>query len=344
MIGRAGTRVRRALPRRLAEAMREPRADTGWVQTSLVQERPVATPPVDRDGLLADLLALRLVALNDGRVEPRARVDLIGGLVVASDLRSARFARDFVVGPGPASFTLARHVRPHRNGRLLDLGCGSGIQGLLSGARRTDVVAVDINPRALAFTACNADLNGRSHVRTMLGDFLATEPDRDFDGRFATVIANPPFVLAPTHELTYRDRTLPRDETGARTVERVARALAPGGRGYVLCNWIDGEADWAEPARGWIASTGLDGVAIRIASLDAATYAMTWSRDLGPAERQVRVASWAAALAAENIRAIHIGVIAIARNRSRARRPRFAGWDSAREPERWRRVEQVLVG
>lgn len=343
MIRRAGIRVRRTMPGRLAAALRDGRSDTAWVRSALVDEQPVARPTADPDGLLADLRALRFVAVDDDHVEPRAHVQPVGDLVVASDLRSFRWARDFVVGPGPASITLARHVRPHPGGRLLDLGCGSGIQALLHGARGTEVVALDINPRALDFTACNAALNDRGRVRPVLGDFLAADPDRRLDGRFSTVVANPPFVLAPGQELVYRDRTLPRDETGARTVERVARALAPGGRGYVLCNWIDDGADWTVPAQAWIASTGMDGVAVRIATLDAATYAAAWTRDLRPAERQAVASTWAAALAAEDIRTIHVGVIAMARPRSGTHRHRFRGWDGVREPERWRRVEQALV-
>ncbi|HEX5589677.1 MAG TPA: hypothetical protein VFX65_05255, partial [Candidatus Limnocylindrales bacterium] len=112
MIRRATVRVGRGLPARLAAAIRAA-ADGpgGWAAELLVRERAVDLPTTGEAGLVRDLLALRLVARVRDRLEPRARVDLVRDLVVASDLRRHRHAPDFVVGPGPASFTLARHVR-----------------------------------------------------------------------------------------------------------------------------------------------------------------------------------------------------------------------------------------
>ncbi|HEX5589915.1 MAG TPA: class I SAM-dependent methyltransferase, partial [Candidatus Limnocylindrales bacterium] len=266
------------------------------------------------------------------RLEPRARVDLVRDLVVASDLRRHRHAPDFVVGPGPASFTLARHVRPHPGGRLLDLGSGSGIQGLLLAGPGDDVVAIDISPRAVAFTRLNADLNGRRRIRPVLGDFLAEAPDRALDGRFQTVVANPPFVLAPSHDLLYRDRPLPGDEVGARTVERVARALAPGGRGYVLCNWIDRGGEWSAPVRTWLRGSGVDVSIARLAALTPAAYAATWTRDVEPDNRATAAERWRTLLVAEGIGLIHVGVIAVSRPRLPRLRTRFVARDMAASP------------
>ena len=237
-----------------ASPSQHPIADLFARELTLPRERVDGTI----DGVVVeDLLSLGLVEMTPATYAPKARIDHVGPLLLASDLRRHRHAPDFVVGPGPASLLLARHVRPHPRGRLLDMGCGSGIQGLLLGGERAEVVALDINPRAVAYASFNAALNGRRRCRPELGDFLAEWPDRRLDGRFQTVVANPPFVLAPRTEAIYRDRTLPGDDVGARTVERAARALAPDGRGYVLCNWIDrDDGDWFRRPRTWAAATG----------------------------------------------------------------------------------------
>lgn len=70
--------------------------------------------------------------------------------------------------------------------RVLDVGCGSGILGLC--ALKLDaaaVVAVDIDPDAVAAAQRNAELNG------MGSRFVATQsPARDVDGTFDAVVAN----------------------------------------------------------------------------------------------------------------------------------------------------------
>lgn len=307
----------------------------------LRRERTVATPDVDRPDLLEALHALNLVAVGGDRVEPLARVDVVEGLLIASDLQRLRRARDFVVGPGPASFLLARHVRPHLRGRLLDLGCGSGILGFLLGDRRTEVMGIDINPRAIGFARFNAGLNGRPRNRAELGDFLDGRPDRRFDGRYDTVVANPPFVLAPRHELTYRDRPIDGDAVGARTVETVGRALARGGRGYVLCNWIDRPEVWSRPVHDWVAGSGLDAAVVRVGTFEPDPYAAIWTRDVPTEHRPAVTAAWAAALRAEGIERIHVGIVAVARPWS-GRGGRFSPTERT-DTASWRGLEALVA-
>lgn len=314
---------------------------TGWVHELLGRGQTVAGADVDRPDLVQALESIRLVAVREDRVEPLARIDVIGKLLIASDLQRLRRARDFVVGPGPASFLLARHVRPHVRGRLLDLGCGSGIQGLLLGNRRTEVTGIDINPRAIEFATFNAGLNDRSRSRAELGDFLGEPPDRRFDGRFDTVVANPPFVLSPRHELTYRDRPLDGDEVGARTIERVGRALAPGGRGYVLCNWIDRFDRWSRPVEAWVAGLGLDAAVLRVGTFEPDPYAAIWTRDLLAEHRARATAAWAAGLRAEGVERIHVGIVAVARP-WRGPGDRFTPAEHMETPS-WRGLEALVA-
>lgn len=266
--------------------------------------------------VVAKLIAAGMVLNRDDRLEPLVRIDRVGALLVASDLRRRRWASDYVVGPGPASFLLARYVRPPGRGRVLDLGAGCGIQALLLADRGRDVLGLDVNPRALAIARLNAVLN-RRRIDFEHGDFLNEDRDGALDGRFQTVVANPPFVLAPTATLVYRDRTLPGDLVTRRTIERVAQALAPGGRGYVLGNWISTDAtsadDWAAPVREWLADVDLRAVAVRIASQAPEGYAAVWTRTLPAVERTAATATWAAALSAEGVERIEIGVVALGR-------------------------------
>ena len=252
---------------------------------------------------------------------PLVRIDRVGSILLAADRHPHRRRRDFVVGKGPSGLLLARHVRPHRRGRFLDLGTGSGILALMLAGPDAPALGIDINPRAVGFARFNAALNGHARFEVKQGDFLGGTFDPHLDGRFETVVANPPFVLSPTSTVTYRDRPLAGDEVGARTVDQVARALAPGGRGYVLCNWITRrDRAWTDPVRAWTAALGV-GVGIRrLIALGPAGYAAMWTRDLPATSRDDAVAAWTAELEAEGAEQIHVGVISLERPR-RWRRP-----------------------
>src|SRR6185503_20419450 len=73
-----------------------------WVADLLGRERAVTRSAIDRPAVLEALHALNLVAVSEDRIEPLARVDVVGRLLIASDLQRLRRARDFVGGPGPA--------------------------------------------------------------------------------------------------------------------------------------------------------------------------------------------------------------------------------------------------
>jgi len=67
-----------------------------------------------------------------------------------------------VFGPTGTSDLLGRVVldEVRETDRVLDMGTGSGINALLAASRSTDVLAVDLNPAAVATAAANADRNG----------------------------------------------------------------------------------------------------------------------------------------------------------------------------------------
>jgi len=85
------------------------------------------------------------------------------------------------------------------SGNLLDLGCGAGPIALTM-ARRSPaatVWAVDVNRRARALCARNAERNGLTNIRVVAPDAVPA------DLRFATIWSNPPIRIGKSalHEL-----------------------------------------------------------------------------------------------------------------------------------------------
>src|SRR5581483_1890218 len=96
-----------------------------------------------------------------------------------------------VLGISPASTSLAQQTIREPFGRALDLGTGCGVQALHLARHCEEVVATDVNSRALWMTRFNAALNG---VRVDVRDGSFFEPISD--ERFDLITTNPPFVIS----------------------------------------------------------------------------------------------------------------------------------------------------
>lgn len=125
--------------------------------------------------------------------------------------------------------------------RAVDIGCGAGPGAVLIARARpgAEVLAVDINERALRFTRVNAALARATNVGARRSDLLT-----DVDGEFDLIVANPPYLLD-------RDRRVYRHGGGCLgeglSVAIAALAgtrLAPGGTlllytGSAICGGVD---------------------------------------------------------------------------------------------------------
>jgi methylase of polypeptide subunit release factors len=267
--------VRRAL----AEGARQP---VDALVTLFLLGEPVGVADLPED-VAEDLAALGLVRLEPGGLLPLVEVHPYGesdtDWFLVSDL-GAPSTPDHVLGLGGASLTLAR-ITPRRDvGRALDLGCGSGVQLLHTARHASRVVGTDTNPRALAMTALSAALSGvpADELDLRDGSLFAPVSDESFD----LIVSNPPFVISPSHEFTYRDAGLPGDELSRLVVRGAAAHLAPGGLAAVLGNWlhVSGE-EWAERVAEWVSGTGVSAWVVQRDAQPVADYAATWLRDAG---------------------------------------------------------------
>jgi hypothetical protein len=248
---------------------------------------------------LADALAGGLVAQDRAGGTVRALVDirpygesdidwwlvsdLGAGLVTG---HSEPMRRDYVLGVGGASTTLAQLAVREPVARALDVGTGCGVQALHLSRHATRIVATDLNPRALDFARLTAALSlPAEHDRIELRSGSLFEP---VEGeRFDLIVSNPPFVVSPESasghgRFVYRDAGLPGDELCRRFIEQAPTYLAEDGWCQILANWlhVDG-VDWRERVAPWIRSTGCDAWVVQREVQDPAEYAELWLRDSG---------------------------------------------------------------
>jgi hypothetical protein len=249
-------------------------------------------------GLVDQLAVEGILAQSVGEVAARLDVrpyatesgpDFAADLWVVADLTPGldglpqRVGSDHVLGISPASMSLAQLTLRNPVARSLDLGTGCGVQALHLASHSDQVVATDVNRRALWITRFNAALNGvADKVDVRDGSFFEPVAGERFD----LIATNPPFVISPAtgERLVYRDSGLP----GDRVVEDIVRSapglLAEGGWCQILANWvINKDVPWDERLAGWLQGNEeqVDAFVVQREVLDPASYVELWLKDAG---------------------------------------------------------------
>ena len=262
---------------------------------------------------LEDVEALGLVDGADGQASPLVALAVVEGLVLARDRPDPvthAVAPDHVLGVSPPALLLANLTVRRAARRVLDLGCGGGVQALLAARHAQHVVGVDLNPRALAFARFNACLNGIRNVEWREGDLYAPVAGERFD----LVVCNPPYVVSPESWLLFRDGGGTGDGICARIVAGVGPHLEEGGFATVLANWGLGQGEkWPERPGRWVAGSGCDAWLLHSETQDALTYAAVWTRGPEAASYGDALERWLSDYEARGIRSVATGVLVLRR-------------------------------
>jgi SAM-dependent methyltransferase len=197
-------------------------------------------------------------------------------LLLASDWPKNRHRRNHVTGFGATSQQLAQLTLRWPSRRTLDLGTGNGVQALLAAAHSTEVLAVDLNPRALRFAAFNAQLNGVERMTCAEGNFFEPAGGQRFD----LIVSNPPFVIGPESRYLYRDSGMRADHLCECIVRAAPSYLNEGGVCQLLCNVASiGGQSWQGRLAEWLTDSGCDAWVLHLRTAEPARYASHWIAD-----------------------------------------------------------------
>lgn len=285
-----------------------------------------------------------LAAAGEGMVRSPIRISPFEGLLLVHDPEVVDDPpADIVTGLNSAARTLAALTPRPPARRALDVGTGCGIQALLAARHSEHVVATDVNPRALAFTALGAALNGFEHLETRAGSFFDPVQGEQFD----LIVSNPPYVISPDARLVYRDGGLERDEVSRVALVGAARHLSEGGLAMLLCNWVHEPWEpWADPLLRWLERSECDAVLLHHLTEDPLEYAAKWNtrfrRD--PARHGEVLDRWLSHYAEAGIGAVATGAVALRRRAGRV--PRLVTLEMATGPtgSAGEHVQRILTG
>ncbi|MDR1386179.1 MAG: methyltransferase [Propionibacteriaceae bacterium] len=302
----------------------------------LQQEQPLAAvrraldpdPPLAA-GLLGSTAAGRIRAKVDLR--PYGADDGTAGWLVSDHTATLDTARgrprpDHVLGVSPASISLVQIGDRARVGRALDLGAGCGVQSLHLARRADQVVATDLNRRAIELAQLSFGLS-QVEVDLRQGSLFQPVADQTFD----RIVTNPPFVISPPggRRLIYRENSAPGDELTRQVVRQSAAHLSPGGELSLVGNWAHlAGGDWRERLADWV-PPGCDAVIVQRERLDPDHYAEIWLADAGwagtPSYRG-RLDRWLAYLDGLGVEAIGLGWIRLRRSERSDRSVTVLDW------------------
>ena len=224
------------------------------------------------------LAATGLAEVGD-HVTPRSRILPVGKVLLASDGFSldADDPADYVATYTPTAQVLDSLTPRAQIERALDVGTGSGIHALLAAQHARNVVATDVNERALAYTSLNAVLNGLDNIEVRRGSLFEPVAGESFD----LITCNAPYVVSPERRWAYRDSGFEADELSQRVVREAAAHLAEGGFATVQVSWLARDEEHADDRIvEWVEAAGYDSWIMPTLSLDALEHAAEWNSHL----------------------------------------------------------------
>jgi release factor glutamine methyltransferase len=144
-----------------------------------------------------------------------------------------------VYPPSDDSFLLAEHLSVGKGERVLDMGTGCGIQGIVASKQGGKVLACDISERAVECASYNARLN-RVDMKVVRSDLF-----ENIEGNFDLIAFNPPYLISepsePEDELKKAwDGGRDGREVMDRFISEVGDYLDEGGRVILLQSSING--------------------------------------------------------------------------------------------------------
>jgi release factor glutamine methyltransferase len=125
-----------------------------------------------------------------------------------------------VYKPSDDSFLLADNIQVQGSEKVLDMGTGCGIQGIIASKMGATVTSSDINKEALECARKNALLNGVNIT------FIKSDLFEDIKGEFDLIMFNPPYL--PTEPGDYDDELAASWDggaTGREVTDRFTREL-----------------------------------------------------------------------------------------------------------------------
>ncbi len=141
-----------------------------------------------------------------------------------------------IYNPREDSFLILKYIKKYCNGKVLDMGCGSGILALEAMKHSKDVLAVDIDEECVGH--CREE--GINAVRSDLFSNVS--------GKFDLIIFNPPYLPEDSLEDEESKRVTTGGKKGYEIIERffseAKNYLGKNGKILIVFSSLTGDVDF----------------------------------------------------------------------------------------------------
>lgn len=199
-----------------------------------------------------------ILLAEDGQFRSALRASTLGGQLYFHSAYPTRDVDSVFFGPDTYRYeqVIAAALGANRPVmRAVDIGSGAGPGAVLVARAHPQALvwAVDINPRALALTALNAQLAGARNVRVAQSDLL-----KGVDGQFDLIVANPPFMMDDDQRTYCHGGGQLGEGLSHAIVDSAIERLAPGGQLvlYTCLPIIDGSDPFRQQAGARLTAAG----------------------------------------------------------------------------------------
>lgn len=137
--------------------------------------------------------------------------------------------------PAEDSFLLQKYVKKYANGKVLDMGTGSGIQAITALEKTKDILAVDIDPESVK-------LLKEKGLKSEVSDLFS-----NVKGKFDLIIFNPPYLPRDEREPEDSASTTTGGKKGYEIIERflqhAKKFLKEEGKILLVCSSLTGDVE-----------------------------------------------------------------------------------------------------
>lgn len=142
-----------------------------------------------------------------------------------------------VYEPKEDSYLMAENIKFEAKKKVLDMGCGSGIQSMNALIQNCEVIAVDLNPEALEITKQNSkQIKKEKKIKTIQSNLFEKIKKQKFD----YILFNPPYVPSDTIKYIELDGGKKGREILNKFLEEVPKWITEKGKIYFIQTNING--------------------------------------------------------------------------------------------------------
>ncbi|NQY06351.1 MAG: methyltransferase [Flavobacteriaceae bacterium] len=227
------------------------------------------------DALLNILLAINMLGVKKNKqLFSYVALYHVDGFFIATDhrflfLKEDQMEEDPVMYIGSDSLGLIQTAPRYYSNHTLDLCTGSGVQAIVASRYSRQVLAIDINPRAIRFARFNAMLNGIHNMDVQLGNLYEKLKFNCFD----TILANPPFVPSPNLETKFRDGGSSGEDILKTIISGASKRLSNKGQLFIVTDLVN-VSKYEQKLKKWWHNDNADILLLKTADRDEILFSV----------------------------------------------------------------------